>query len=199
MNENELTDVKGLQDLCGVKSPQAMIQWVKDNLDKINADGIHAEKAGKSWLFDQIAVERILKLRRVGTPVQVVATDNARIRELEADREALRDNLLKAQLLVAQKQEAINKVFSDYLADTKLLAEAKDDKHLAELALAKAEAEIKVLEAKREALEAKNTELLATNAELKQALTSLQAQLQALQNELQQEKGKGLLAKLFNR
>ena len=62
--------INDLQRLCKVNSPQVMLIFVKNHLAEINRDGEHAEKIGKSWLFDEIAVHRIIELRGDAIPAR---------------------------------------------------------------------------------------------------------------------------------
>ena len=186
--------INDLQRLCKVNSPQVMLIFVKNHLAEINRDGEHAEKIGKSWLFDEIAVKRIMELR--------AQTTHAR-----ADKETPEQaELRQARIVVTKAQQQI------IMLQNKTIEDAQ---HIIELTKAQtqAEAQNKILGAKLEGTEAQ----LATTTSEKEQLTaqldallvdhqSAQAQLLALEKAkielermLAEEKSKGFFDRLFNR
>ena len=200
--------INDLQRLCKVNSPQVMLTFVKNHLAEINRDGEHAEKIGKSWLFDEIAVKRIMELR--------AQTTHAR-----ADKETPEQaELRQARIVVTKAQQQI------IMLQNKTIEDAQ---HIIELTKAQtqAEAHSKILE---ERLESTSANLKGTQAQLatatsekeqlKAELDSLRAlyqsqqeqqralaqQQQALEREklelerqLIEEKSKGFFDRLFNR
>lgn len=63
-NESQKYSFAEMADLVGL-TKGAFSTWIKNHEDEINADGAkHAEKLKNGWLFDRIAYERILELRR---------------------------------------------------------------------------------------------------------------------------------------
>ena len=179
--------INDLQRLCKVNSPQVMLIFVKNHLAEINRDGEHAEKIGKSWLFDEIAVKRIMELR--------AQTTHAR-----ADKETPEQaELRQARVIVTKAQQQI------IMLQNKTIEDAQ---HIIQLTEAKAQAEAqnKILGAKLEGAEA---QLATTKAQLDTLLVahqSAQAQLLALEKAkielermLVEEKSKGFFDRLFNR
>ena len=186
--------INDLQRLCKVNSPQVMLIFVKNHLAEINRDGEHAEKIGKSWLFDEIAVKRIMELR--------AQTTHAR-----ADKETPEQaELRQARIVVTKAQQQI------IMLQNKTIEDAQ---HIIELTKAQtqAEAQNKILGAKLEGAEAQLATTTSEKEQLKAQLDTLlvahqsaQAQLLALEKAkielermLAEEKSKGFFDRLFNR
>lgn len=186
--------INDLQRLCKVNSPQVMLIFVKNHLAEINRDGEHAEKIGKSWLFDEIAVKRIMELR--------AQTTHAR-----ADKETPEQaELRQARIVVTKAQQQI------IMLQNKTIEDAQ---HIIELTKAQtqAEAQNKILGAKLEGTEAQLATTTSEKEQLKAQLDTLlvahqsaQAQLLALEKAkielermLAEEKSKGFFDRLFNR
>ena len=186
--------INDLQRLCKVNSPQVMLIFVKNHLAEINRDGEHAEKIGKSWLFDEIAVKRIMELR--------AQTAHAR-----ADKETPEQaELRQARIVVTKAQQQI------IMLQNKTIEDAQ---HIIELTKAQtqAEAQNKILGAKLEGTEAQLATTTSEKEQLKAQLDALlvahqsaQAQLLALEKAkielermLAEEKSKGFFDRLFNR
>lgn len=197
MDNEKLLNVQGLQELLNLNSPQAVIQYVKNNLAKINTDGEHAQKLGKQWLFDSVAVERITELRGTGTRLQALAVENEQIAELEAQKQELQGQLAKAQKIITEHFVSVASLQNELLAGAKLLTEAKtqqaEERGKADVLQAKLEAlqgRIAELEAERHALQEKLDRLQATVLQQASYIATLQAKLEA-------EQSKGLFARLF--
>lgn len=63
-NENKKYSFAEMADLVGL-TKGAFSTWIKNHEDEINADGTkHAEKIKNGWLFDQVAYDRIVELRK---------------------------------------------------------------------------------------------------------------------------------------
>lgn len=186
--------ISDLQRLCKVNSPQVMLIWVKNHLAEINADGEHATKTGKSWLFDEIAVKRVLELRAQTTYTKA---------EKETPEQA---ELRQARVIVTKAQQQIIMLQNKTIEDAQHIIKLTEGK-------AQAEAQAQILEAKLEGTEAQ----LATATSEKEGLKielerlqvahqSAQAQLLALEKAkielermLVEEKSKGFFDRLFNR
>lgn len=186
--------IQGLMKICKVNTPQVMLLWVKNHLAEINTDGEHAKKEGKSWLFDEIAVNRIIELRGDAIPARA---------ERETKEQA---ELRRAQILLTKTQHSIIELQSKALEDAQHIIKLTEGK-------AQAEAQAQILEAKLEGTEAQlatatsEKEGLKTELErLQVAHQSAQAQLLALEKAkielermLVEEKSKGFFDRLFNR
>ena len=186
--------INDLQRLCKVNTPQVMLLWVKNHLAEINKDGEHAKKEGKSWLFDEIAVKRVLELRAQTTYTKA---------EKETPEQA---ELRQARIIATRAQQQI------IMLQNKTIEDAQ---HIIKLTEAKAQAEAnnQILEAKLEGTEAQlvtatsEKEGLKTELErLQVAHQSAQAQLIALERakieleaKLAEEKSKSFWDRLFNR
>ena len=186
--------INDLQRLCKVNSPQVMLIFVKNHLAEINRDGEHAEKIGKSWLFDEIAVKRIMELR--------AQTTHAR-----ADKETPEQaELRQARIVVTKAQQQIIMLQNKTREDAQHIIKLTEGK-------AQAEAQAQILEAKLEGTEAQlataTSEKERLGAELERlqvAHQSAQAQLLALERakieleaKLAEEKSKSFWDRLFNR
>ena len=186
--------INDLQRLCKVNSPQVMLIWVKNHLAEINKDGEHATKTGKSWLFDEIAVKRVLELRAQTTYTKA---------EKETPEQA---ELRQARVIVTKAQQQIIMLQNKTIEDAQHIIKLTEGK-------AQAEAQAQILEAKLEGTQAQlatatsEKEGLKTELErLQVAHQSAQAQLLALERakieleaKLAEEKSKGFFDRLFNR
>ena len=186
--------IQGLMKLCKVNTPQVMLLWVKNHLAEINTDGEHAKKEGKSWLFDEIAVHRIIELRGDAIPARA---------ERETKEQA---ELKRAQILLTKTQQNVIELQSKVLEDAQHIIKLTEGK-------AQAEAQTQILELKLEGTEAQlataTSEKERLGAELERlqvAHQSAQAQLLALEKakieleaKLAEEKSKGFFDRLFNR
>lgn len=180
--------------ICKVNTPQVMLLWVKNHLAEINTDGEHAKKEGKSWLFDEIAVNRIIELRGDAIPARA---------ERETKEQA---ELRRAQILLTKTQHSIIELQSKALEDAQHIIKLTEGK-------AQAEAQAQILEAKLEGTEAQLATATSEKEGLKVELERLQvahqsaqAQLLALEKAkielermLVEEKSKGFFDRLFNR
>lgn len=186
--------INDLKRLCKVNSPQVMLIFVKNHLAEINRDGEHAEKIGKSWLFDEIAVKRIMELR--------AQTTHAR-----ADKETPEQaELRQARIVVTKAQQQIIMLQNKTIEDAQHIIKLTEGK-------AQAEAQAQILEAKLEGTEAQLATATSEKEGLKLELERLQvahqsaqAQLLALEKAkielermLVEEKSKGFFDRLFNR
>lgn len=186
--------IQGLMKLCKVNTPQVMLLWVKNHLAEINADGEHAKKEGKSWLFDDIAVQRILEMRGDAIPARA---------ERETKEQA---ELRRAQTMLTRAQQNIIELQGKALENSQHIIKLTEDR-------AQAEAQAQILEAKLEGTQAQlatatiEKERLGAELErLQVAHQSAQAQLLALEKAkielermLVEEKSKGFFDRLFNR
>ena len=186
--------ISDLQRLCKVNSPQVMLIWVKNHLAEINADGEHATKTGKSWLFDEIAVKRVLELRAQTTYTKA---------EKETPEQA---ELRQARVIVTKAQQQIIMLQNKTIEDAQHIIKLTEGK-------AQAEAQTQILELKLEGTEAQlataTSEKERLGAELERlqvAHQSAQAQLLALEKakieleaKLAEEKSKSFWDRLFNR
>lgn len=186
--------ISDLQRLCKVNSPQVMLIWVKNHLAEINADGEHATKTGKSWLFDEIAVKRVLELRAQTTYTKA---------EKETPEQA---ELRQARVIVTKAQQQIIMLQNKTIEDAQHIIKLTEGK-------AQAEAQTQILELKLEGKEAQlataTSEKERLGAELERlqvAHQSAQAQLLALEKakieleaKLAEEKSKSFWDRLFNR
>ena len=186
--------IQGLMKLCKVNTPQVMLLWVKNHLAEINTDEEHAKKEGKSWLFDEIAVHRIIELRGDAIPARA---------ERETKEQA---ELKRAQILLTKTQQNVIELQSKVLEDAQHIIKLTEGK-------AQAEAQTKILELKLEGKEAQlataTSEKERLGAQLDALLVahqSAQAQLLALEKakieleaKLAEEKSKSFWDRLFNR
>ena len=186
--------INDLQRLCKVNSPQVMLIWVKNHLAEINVDGEHATKTGKSWLFDEIAVKRVLELRAQTTYTKA---------EKETPEQA---ELRQARIIATRAQQQIIMLQNKTIEDAQHIIKLTEGK-------AQAEAQAQILEAKLEGTEAQLATATSEKEGLKLELERLQvahqsaqAQLLALEKAkielermLVEEKSKGFFDRLFNR
>ena len=186
--------ISDLQRLCKVNSPQVMLIWVKNHLAEINADGEHATKTGKSWLFDEIAVKRVLELRAQTTYTKA---------EKETPEQA---ELRQARVIVTKAQQQIimlqNKTIEDAQHIIKLTegkAQAEAQTQILELKLEGTEAQLATATSEKERLGAQLDALLVAHQSAQAQLLALEKAKIELERMLAEEKRKGFFDRLFNR
>lgn len=186
--------IQALMKLCKVNTPQVMLIWVKNHLAEINADGEHAKKEGKSWLFDDVAVQRILQIRGETIPARA---------ERETKEQA---ELRQAQTMLTRAQQNIIELQGKVLEDAQHIIKLTEGK-------AQAEAQAQILGAKLEGTEAQLATATSEKERLGAELESLRALFQSQQEQqraleraklelermLAEEKSKGFFDRLFNR
>lgn len=186
--------INDLQRLCKVNSPQVMLIFVKNHLAEINRDGEHAEKIGKSWLFDEIAVKRIMELR--------AQTTHAR-----ADKETPEQaELRQARIVVTKAQQQIimlqNKTIEDaqhIIEITKAQTQAEAQNKILGAKLEGAEAQLATTTSEKEQLKAQLDTLLVAHQSAQAQLLALEKAKIELEAKLAEEKSKGFFDRLFNR
>lgn len=83
---------------------QGTRKFIKSRLTEINSDGEHVRRVGKSWLFDDVAVERLDKMRGYSEPILEPATVET---QSETLTELLEENRRLMKLLIASQNEVI--------------------------------------------------------------------------------------------
>ena len=186
--------ISDLQKLCKVNSPQVMLIWVKNHLAEINADGEHATKTGKSWLFDEIAVKRVLELRAQTTYTKA---------EKETPEQA---ELRQARVIVTKAQQQIimlqNKTIEDAQHIIKLTegkAQAEAQTQILELKLEGTEAQLATATSEKEGLKTELDRLQVAHQSAQAQLLALEKAKIELERMLAEEKSKGFFDRLFNR
>ena len=186
--------INDLQRLCKVNSPQVMLIWVKNHLAEINVDGEHATKTGKSWLFDEIAVKRVLELRAQTTYTKA---------EKETPEQA---ELRQARVIVTKAQQQIimlqNKTIEDAQHIIKLTegkAQAETQAHILEAKLEGTEAQLATATSEKERLGAELERLQVAHQSAQAQLLALEKAKIELEAKLAEEKSKSFWDRLFNR
>ena len=186
--------ISDLQRLCKVNSPQVMLIWVKNHLAEINKDGEHATKTGKSWLFDEIAVKRVLELRAQTTYTKA---------EKETPEQA---ELRQARVIVTKAQQQIimlqNKTIEDaqhIIELTKAQTQAEAQAQILELKLEGTEAQLATATSEKERLGAELERLQVAHQSAQAQLLALERAKIELEAKLAEEKSKSFWDRLFNR
>ena len=186
--------ISDLQRLCKVNSPQVMLIWVKNHLAEINKDGEHATKTGKSWLFDEIAVKRVLEHRAQTTYTKA---------EKETPEQA---ELRQARVIVTKAQQQIimlqNKTIEDaqhIIELTKAQTQAEAQAQILELKLEGTEAQLATATSEKERLGAELERLQVAHQSAQAQLLALERAKIELEAKLAEEKSKSFWDRLFNR
>lgn len=168
---------------------QSLNEYIKNHIDELNQDGIHARKVGKEWRFDGTAIRILDELRAfAGEAVAIIdyeTAETARIKELEQELEEAKAEIVRqkewldSQALVVKKQLALLE------ANEIKIKKAENDA----LLLSAAEADLEKAEAENKQQADQIAELQADGERKDQAISELEAKLNA-------ELSKGFLEKL---
>lgn len=147
---------------------QTMLEYVKKHKAEINYDGEHAKKANGKWIFDDIAIKRIEKLKGFGVAGVMEVVESDKVKDLKI----LVDNLQTA-LLTAQNEA---------LQATKQLAESEKERRLlAESRINEVE-ELATLREKIKAMEKDYKSLLEINHNNEKITKSIYKKLEKMKN-----------------
>ena len=159
-------------------SRQGIMSFVDRHLDKINADGEeHAKQTVDGWQFDEVAVQKIDKLRGLSEVAIIESEETGQIAELKEEVENLKSLLLMTQNKLLQKQEELN--------------ENQKQLMLAEKKYLLTESASKVEEVKRENLEEK-----LASAEIQ--MNTMQKKLEKAEQQIEQLRRRGLVDRILN-
>ena len=111
-----------LQNRYGM--PQAgLYKFINRHIGEINQNGKHAVKTKNKWVFDEIAVSILDRLRNFG---QVSLDDPQTIQELNDTIANLQQQLIAAQNANIRHQETISELKGQLITELKEKAEIKD-------------------------------------------------------------------------
>lgn len=120
MNTYTFTD---LQSRYGM--PQAgLYKFINRHIGEINRNGKHAAKTQNKWVFDEIAVSILDRLRNFG---QVALDDPQTVQELNDTIANLQQQLIASQNANIRHQETISELKGQLIAELKEKAEIKDN------------------------------------------------------------------------
>lgn len=101
-----MNEIKNLTARYGL-SEQGLRKFIREHLSELNSDGEHVKRVGRSWQLDDVAIERLDKLRGIQS-VEVIVTDDtaARLAKLNETNAALlaKNVELMRSLLDAQNE-----------------------------------------------------------------------------------------------
>ena len=179
-----MADTKDLMQRYNI-TLQSVRRFISRNLDKINDDGVeHAKQTPEGWQFDDIAVQKIDKLRGLSQVAIVDRDESERIKELKEENENLRHLLLVTQSKVIQLQDSLNE-------NQKLLADSEK-----KLLTAKFENKSDEVETIRLQSELQTEKTLHNFS--KERADDFKKQLEDTKNQLDKLKSRGLIDRLFN-
>ena len=125
--ENYPFTMQDLVERYGIKR-QSLQEYIKNHINTLNTDGVHARKFGKEWKFDTVAVKRLDELRGyIGTAIAVVEYESpeaVRAREAEAELEQAKQLIEELQNQLQEKDKTIG-LQVKLLADEKANSEQK--------------------------------------------------------------------------
>lgn len=116
----------------------ALSQYIKNRIEEVNKDGEHIIKSGQKIYFDDVAVERLDKMRNFVSNIELaneVATQEAKIallaenRKLRAKIEKLQEEKTQALADVAAAYKQLESVRTNYVEVSKVMRlESAQDK-----------------------------------------------------------------------
>ena len=119
MNTYTFTD---LQNRYGM--PKAgLYKFINRHIGEINRSGKHAAKTQNKWVFDEIAVSVLDRLRNLG---QVTLDDPQTVQELNDTISNLQQQLIASQNANIRHQETISELKGQLISELKEKAEIKD-------------------------------------------------------------------------
>lgn len=119
MNTYTFTD---LQNRYGM--PKAgLYKFINRHIGEINRSGKHAAKTQNKWVFDEIAVSVLDRLRNLG---QVTLDDPQTVQELNDTIANLQQQLIASQNANIRHQETISELKGQLISELKEKAEIKD-------------------------------------------------------------------------
>lgn len=119
MNTYTFTD---LQNRYGM--PKAgLYKFINRHIGEINRSGKHAVKTQNKWVFDEIAVSVLDRLRNLG---QVTLDDPQTVQELNDTIANLQQQLIASQNANIRHQETISELKGQLISELKEKAEIKD-------------------------------------------------------------------------
>lgn len=119
MNNYTFTD---LQNRYGM--PKAgLYKFINRHIGEINRSGKHAAKTQNKWVFDEIAVSVLDRLRNLG---QVTLDDPQTVQELSDTIANLQQKLIASQNANIRHQETISELKGQLISELKEKAEIKD-------------------------------------------------------------------------
>lgn len=119
MNTYTFTDLQNRYEL-----PQAgLYKFINRHIGEINRNGKHAVKIQNKWVFDEIAVSVLDRLRNFG---QAALEDSQTIQGLNDTISNLQQQLIAAQNANIRHQETISELKGQLITELKEKAEIKD-------------------------------------------------------------------------
>lgn len=174
MNTYTFTD---LQNRYGL--PQAgLYKFINRHLGEINQTGKHAVKTKNKWLFDEIAVSVLDKLRNFG---QVTLDDPQTVQELNDAISNLQQQLIAAQNANIRYQEAISELKGQLIIELREKAEIKDKLASASFELLR----IQAADKNTEKIKKENQQLQDSIIAEKQKSNQLDSQLEKMNLQVQ--------------
>ena len=111
-----------LQNRYGMRK-SALHKFLARHLGEINHNGQHALKTQNKWVFDEIAVSVLDRLRNLG---QVTLDDPQTVQELNDTIANLQQQLIASQNANIRHQETISELKGQLISELKEKAEIKD-------------------------------------------------------------------------
>ena len=179
-----------LQNRYGM--PQAgLYKFINRHIGEINQNGKHAVKTKNKWVFDEIAVSILDRLRNFG---QVSLDDPQTIQELNDTIANLQQQLIAAQNANIRHQETISELKGQLITELKEKAEIKDK--LASttfelLRIQSADKDTEKIQKEKQQLQDNLTAEKQKSNQLDNQVKEMNQQIQKLENE------KSLLKKVF--
>ena len=172
MNTYTFTD---LQNRYGM--PKAgLYKFINRHIGEINRSGKHAAKTQNKWVFDEIAVSVLDRLRNLG---QVTLDDPQTVQELNDTIANLQQQLIASQNANIRHQETISELKGQLISELKEKAEIKDKLASASFELLR----IKASDKDTEKIQKENQRLQDNLTAEKKKSTQLDLQLKNLENE----------------
>lgn len=164
-----------LQNRYGM--PKAgLYKFINRHIGEINRSGKHAAKTQNKWVFDEIAVSVLDRLRNLG---QVTLDDPQTVQELNDTIANLQQQLIASQNANIRHQETISELKGQLISELKEKAEIKDKLASASFELLRIQSSDK----DTEKIQKENQRLQDNLTAEKKKSTQLDLQLKKLENE----------------
>ena len=171
-----------LQNRYGMRK-SALHKFLARHLGEINHNGQHALKTQNKWVFDEIAVSVLDRLRNLG---QVTLDDPQTVQELNDTIANLQQQLIASQNANIRHQETISELKGQLISELKEKAEIKDKLASASFELLRIQASDKdteKIQKENQRLQANLTAEKKKSTQLDNQIAEMDLQLKNLENE----------------
>lgn len=186
-----MVDIQYLMNRYNISSKPGLIKFIKNHIEEINIDGEHAAIKVNQWKFDEIAVERLDKIRGFGI-VGVVdeRLESQKIHERDLVIAEQKDLLLSAQNKIIELTAEAAKVEVLKEENTRLIQEKNQIQEKLEKVSAEKNAQFEQFQNEKSqqsvAFEKEKLQIKAENEKLKENCSAANWQIEQMKNNFEQ-------------